>query len=266
MKGTNGLSCGSTVRRARNEKTSLPMNDAMDREGSPVSRLNPSPDKSWKSAILAALFTRRERWTLTWAGRFVIMGFVTLLTVALGRGLCAFLAISSPVGGQFLVVEGWMPAYAYREAAEHFRKGDYRRIIDVGAWDWDAYGERREHFGGEKLIRFGVPSDLIVTAHTDEVQQDRTFHAALTVKRWLQRQDLRTTSIDIVTVGPHARRSRFLYEGALGSEIKVGVFAVDDRRFDPTQWWRSSVGVRTTIGELIAYLYARLFFFSSAAP
>lgn len=239
-------------------KTGLPKNGSAVCPG-PLTSASPAR-KSWKSAILAALFVRRERWTLTWTGRLLIMTSVAALTVFLARGAFAFLAITSPVGGQFLVVEGWMPAYAYREAAAHFRKGGYRKVIAAGVLDWDEGGELREHFGGEKLIRFGVPSDLVVTTSSDEIQRDRTFHAAMAVKHWLQGQGLRTTSIDIVTIGAHSRRSRLLYVNALGNEVKVGVIALEDRRFDPNHWWRSSVGVRTVVGESIAYLYARIFF------
>ena len=243
-------------------KTGLPKSDSTDGPGSLTSSPPSPPHQSWRSAVLAALFVLRERWTLTWTGRLLILTSVTALTVILARGLCAFLAITSPVGGQFLVVEGWMPAYAYREAAAQFRKGAYRKIIAAGVLqeDWDAGGEVREHFGGEKLIRFGVPSDLVVTTSSDEVQRDRTFHAAMAVKRWLQEQGLRTTSIDVVTLGPHARRSRLLYENALGNEVKVGVIAVEDRRFDPNHWWQSSAGVRAVVDESIAYLYSRIFF------
>lgn len=213
-----------------------------------------------QSAILAALIVRRERWVLTWKGRLLVLAVVAPLTVILGRGAGAFLAITSPVGGQFLIVEGWMPTYAYREAAAQFRKGGYQKAIAAGTLDWDASGELRHHFGGEKLIRFGVARELVVTTSSDEIRHDRTFHAAMAVKRWLQDQGLQATSIDIVTIGPHARRSRLLYEKALGAEVKVGVIAVEDRRFAPNHWWRSSVGVRAVIGEAIAYVYARLFF------
>jgi uncharacterized SAM-binding protein YcdF (DUF218 family) len=213
-------------------------------------------------AALAALFVRRERWTLTWTGRLLTLAVLVAVTVMLGRGLCGFLAITSPVGGQFLVVEGWMPAYAYREAAAQFHKGGYRKIIAAGVIqeDEDADGDLREHFGGEKLIQFGVPSDLVVTASSEEVNRDRTFHSAKAVKRWLQEHGLRTASIDVITVGPHARRSRLLYEKALGNEIQVGVISVEDRQFDPNHWWRSSAGARRVIDELIAYLYARTLF------
>lgn len=214
------------------------------------------------SAALAALFVRRERWTLTWTGRLLTLSVVVALTIILGRGLCGFLAITSPVGGQILVAEGWMPVYAYREAAALFRKGGYRKIIVAESTreDEDAEPELRERSGAEKLVYFGVPTDLVVTASSGEVHRDRTFHSAMAVKTWLQEQGLRTASIDVVTVGPHARRSRLLFEKALGDEFQVGIISIEDRRFDPNHWWRSSAGVRRVIDELIAYLYARTLF------
>ena len=61
-------------------------------------------------------------------------------------------------------------------------------------------------------------------------------------------------------MGPHARRSRLLYEEALGGEFKIGIIALADRRFDPEHWWRSSEGVRAVVDDTVAYLYARLYF------
>lgn len=219
--------------------------------------------KSWKSTTFAVFFVRRQHWTMTWMGRLTLLAAAAALTVILSRELCTFLAVTSPAGGQFLVVESWMPTYAYREAAALFRKNGYDKAIVAGVLDWDENGELGEHFGGEKLIRFGVPSDQVVTMSSNEVQWDRTFHAAMAVKQWLQEQGMRAKSIDVVTIGPHARRSRLLFEKALGSEVKVGVIAVQDRRFNPTFWWRSSVGVRAVVGEMIAYVYIRIFFFST---
>jgi DUF218 domain len=214
------------------------------------------------SAAMAALLVRRERWTLTWAGKLLALVVMAALTVLAARGLCGFLAINSPVGGSFLVVEGWMPDYVFRAAASQFRRGGYRRIITVGTTSEDADGEKDlpEYFEVERLINFGVPVDLISTASSEEVYRDRTFHSATAVEQWLHVQGLRAASIDVVTIGPHARRSRLLYEKALGDDVRVGVISVEDRRFDPDHWWRSSAGVRTVVDELIAYLYARIIF------
>ena len=37
-----------------------------------------------------------------------------------------------------------------------------------------------------------------------------------------------------------------------------GIIAVEDQDYDSKRWWESSDGVRTVIGEMIAYVYARL--------
>jgi len=214
------------------------------------------------SSALTALVVRRERWTLTWTGRLATLTFVAVVVLFVGRGLCGFLAITSPVGGQVLVVEGWMPVYAYREAAALFRQGGYRTIIAAGTTseDEDAVGDLRERSGGEKLVYFGVPSELVVTVSPQEAYRDRTFHSAIAVKEWLRAQGLQTAAIDVVTLGPHARRSRLLYRKAFVDEVQVGVISIADRRFDPNHWWRSSSGVRRVIDELVAYLYARILF------
>jgi hypothetical protein len=214
------------------------------------------------SAVLQRFLVRRQRWTLTWTGGLLTLTVAVVLVLMLARGLSAFLAVSSPIGGQFLVVEGWMPTYVYREAAAQFRKGGYGRVIAVRVTRDDAgiESDLPEHSGAEKMIDFGVPSDLVSTAASEEVYRDRTFHAATAVKLWLQQQGFRDASVDLVTLGPHARRSRLLYEKALGDGVRVGVISIEDRRFDPDHWWRSSNGVRTVVDELIAYLYARIVF------
>ena len=212
--------------------------------------------------IPGAFFVRRERWTLTWAGMLLMLATVTILVAAGLRDLYSFLAISSPIHGQFLVVEGWMPSYAYRETVAEFAKGKYTKVIAVGVLheNGNAGGDRDEDFGADRLISFGIPADIVVTASNGAVQRDRTFHAAIALKEWLQRQDIRKASIDVVSLGPHARRSRLLYQEALGDDVSVGIIALDQRGIDPGHWWRTSEGARSVITEAIGYVYARFFY------
>lgn len=51
-----------------------------------------------------------------------------------------------------------------------------------------------------------------------------------------------------------------LYEMAIGEKARVGVIALEPESYNPDRWWTSSAGVRTLIGETIAYLYYRIFF------
>lgn len=214
---------------------------------------------------MGKLFVRRQRWGLTWGGRLLVLGMVAVVGVIAGRNLCSFLSVSNPVAGQFLVVEGWMPIYAYREAASEFRGGGYDKAIAARTLerDGDLATDLEQHSGAEKLLRFGIPPERVVEVSYPQVHRDRTFHAAVAVRKWLQDQGMRSASIDVVTVGPHARRSRLLYQKALGDGFEVGVISLDDRRFDPSHWWRSSEGARSVVEEFLAYLYVRMFFSAS---
>ena len=73
------------------------------------------------------------------------------------------------------------------------------------------------------------------------------------------------SSINVLTEGAHARRTRLLYQKAFGKNVAVGVVAISNPNYDPTQWWRYSDGVREVIGESIAYVYARFFVYSSVS-
>ncbi|MCX7900606.1 MAG: hypothetical protein N2444_11140, partial [Methylocystis sp.] len=83
------------------------------------------------------LFKRRERWTLTWRGWLLAAGISFASLATLAAQLNDFLSTNAPVGGEYLVVEGWMPAFAYREAAQRFRSGAYKKIIAAAVLDED---------------------------------------------------------------------------------------------------------------------------------
>ena len=162
-----------------------------------------------------------------------------------------------------MVVEGWLPRYAYREAARRFLEGHYGRIIVAGVPD-DDYRHpgdgTPDDFGVAELIASGVRPGDVYTAVAENATRDRTYHAALATKRALESQGMSASTIDVVTVGAHARRSQFLFAKALGEDRDIGVIGIGERRYDTAHWWRSSEGVRTVLGETIAYAYARFIF------
>jgi hypothetical protein len=83
---------------------------------------------------------------------------------------------------------------------------------------------------------------------------------AVALKKELEREGVSTAKITVISFGPHSRRSRLLYQFAFGPSTQVGMIGVMPHDFDPDHWWRTSAGVRTVIGECIAYAYARLLF------
>jgi hypothetical protein len=92
------------------------------------------------------------------------------------------------------------------------------------------------------------------------VEKDRTYTMAHAIRQRLEADGVSTSRINVVTFGPHARRSRLLYEEAFGPHSDIGVLPITSRDFDPRHWWTTSDGVRTMIGEAVAYAYARLVF------
>jgi hypothetical protein len=84
----------------------------------------------------------------------------------------------------------------------------------------------------------------------------------LAVRKWLADNRIQAASIDVVSYGPHARRSRLLYQKAFGRSARVGVAAMEPDGYEGRYWWRNSEGVRDTLSETFAYVYAR-FLFSS---
>jgi len=72
--------------------------------------------------------------------------------------------------------------------------------------------------------------------------------------------------VQLITEGLHARRSRLMFQRALGKQVQVGVSAIGGRDYDPEHWWRYSAGVRGVIGETVAYLYAVVLFHPGREP
>ena len=82
---------------------------------------------------LFRLTTIRERRVLTpvgWAALSIAFGFVLVLIILFVH---PFLAPTKPVGGDILVVDGWLPDYALEKVKERFQQGSYQLLVTTGA-------------------------------------------------------------------------------------------------------------------------------------
>lgn len=194
---------------------------------------------------------------------------VTVLGVGVGRQLHEFLAMNKRVTGGVLVVEGWAPDYTLQQVMAEFKGGPREKVfVTGGPIEWGAllsehktYAER----GAAILLKMGMPENVVQPVPAPRVQQDRTYACARALRQWSREHNFPLRKVQVVTEGPHARRSRLLFAKALGRDVEVGVTAVPILDYDPDKWWRSSAGVRGVIGELLAYCYARLFFWSDGS-
>jgi uncharacterized SAM-binding protein YcdF (DUF218 family) len=190
-------------------------------------------------------------------------------TVLVLANLYSFLAVTDRVPTRILVMEGWVHPYAARAAVEEFRNGGYERIFTTGGPVVGKGGyindfQTAASVGADLLKNEGVPSHVVQMVPSRVLGRDRTYSSAVALKNWARQHHLQLRSINLLTEGAHARRSRLLFKEALGDDVKVGVIAVPSPDFDAKHWWRYSEGVEDVVDEAVGYLYAKIFFYPDA--
>jgi hypothetical protein len=219
---------------------------------------NVSEKKGW------GLWHRRVCLVPTWRG-WLLLAFVFGVVMYVGiRGAYGFLAVTDPRPGGVLVVEGWAADYALEAAVADFKQFSYEKVyvtggpIEFGAplSSYKTYAE----LGTATLLAIGMSSNVVQAVPAPRVKQDRTYACAVALKKWADEHGVQLTRINLMTVGPHARRSRLLFQKSFGKEMPIGIVAIPEPDYDTKHWWRSSLGFRAVTGETIAYLYARFLF------
>ena len=213
------------------------------------------------------LFKKREITIPTWRG-WLLIAFITIpLFVGGCRELHPFLAVTDSRSGEIFVVEGWASDSVLQLAMQEVKTNRYTMVcvtggpIDVGAplFEYKTYAER----GAAILQGLGMETNLLRAVPAPRVKQDRTYISAVSLKRWLDVQGISPKRVNILTQGPHARRSWLMFKQALGNDVEVGVISALPADYEPSEWWRTSAGVRSTIGELLGYVYIKVFFRAS---
>ena len=217
-----------------------------------------------EAPIAWGLMQRRSCLVPTFRGSLVFI----LVMAALGAfGLLRigpFLSMNERVSGGVLVVEGWVPDTILNAAIREFRNNHYDRLYVTGlpVTQGAPLSEYKNyaHIGAASLIKLGLQTNEVQAVPTGRIRRDRTYAMALSLKHWLREHGLAPAKVTVMTGGPHARRSRLMFEKALGKGVTVGVISVPPDGYDEAHWWHYSEGVRGIIGETLAYLYARFLF------
>lgn len=212
-----------------------------------------------------SIVKKKEGWVATWFGNLLKLLIYILIIILLVKSIHPFLAKTKPVESKILVLEGFIPDFAIAAAVPIFKTGQYELMIISGKKKLKgAYADEYENDGLQSaatLKAMGFDTTKIkVISIGDDIVKDRTYESALAIKRWLHKSD-NPNNFNVVTIGCHARRSHLLFQKAMGDDADVGIIAVEDIRYNPDKWWRSSMGFRSVIDETVAYIYARFFFY-----
>ena len=211
------------------------------------------------------ILTRKERWGLSWRGWLIVILPPMLTAGSLVLTVHPFLSVTHRVDADVLVVEGWVHEYAIVAGVEEFKSGHYPRVYATGGPVTGSGGYTTDlntaaNVGAELLRKAGVPAESVQMVPSHLMGRDRTYDSALALRDWFQERKMPVRSINVVTEGIHARRTRLLFQKAFGDGVRVGIIAVPNPDYDHRRWWFCSEGVRDVVGEGIAYAYARLFF------
>jgi uncharacterized SAM-binding protein YcdF (DUF218 family) len=221
-----------------------------------------------RKRALGGVLVRQYRWGLSRSAKLFLLVVIVTLVVVTFWNVYPFLAVTQRVDADVLVVEGWAHPYAMRVSAEEFQNHSYRRAFTTGGPVVGNGGYVNDYqtsasVGAELLKKAGVPAELVQMVPSHIIGRDRTYSSAIALRDWLREHDMQVRRLNIVTEAAHARRTRLLFEKALGSNVVVGVIAVPSPDFDARRWWRYSEGVEEVVTEGVAYLYAKFFFLPS---
>src|SRR5438552_7309214 len=212
------------------------------------------------------IVTRKERWGFSWRGWLIVLAVVILTFSLCWLRIYPFLAVTHRVETNVLVVEGWIHEYAIRAAVEEFRSGSYQRVFTTGGPVEGSGGYINDYntsasVGADLLKKYGLGNGSLQMVPTRVMNRDRTYGSAIALRNWFREHNVRVRGINVLTENVHARRSRLLFEEALGRDVKVGIIAVPNPDYNPSRWWCYSQGVKDVFSEGIAYLYAKFLFY-----
>ncbi len=191
----------------------------------------------------------------------VLIGLVMLRLTLFD--LHPFLAKNAPIVTDVLVVEGWLPDYAIEAAMAEFKLSEYKVLITVGApMPRGAYLSEYKTFAelaAATLLALGFDPAQLQVVPTASVLEGRTHNAAMALKQhFIDSCELSSiASMNVFTLGPHGRRTQRVFSQVFPTPTQVGIISTEILAYDQSSWWRSSEGVRTMMGEAMAYLFQR---------
>jgi uncharacterized SAM-binding protein YcdF (DUF218 family) len=150
---------------------------------------------------------------------------------------------------------------------EEFRRGSYQRIFTTGGPVIGSGGyindfQTSASVGADLLKHAGVPPEFVEMVPSRVMDRDRTYGSAVALREWFRQHNMAVHSINVITEDVHARRTRFVFQKALGDKVAVGIIAIPNPDYNAKHWWRYSAGVKDVVSEAAAYAYTRFLFYS----
>jgi hypothetical protein len=211
---------------------------------------------------LPKLYKKKDCIRLTWFSYLILIFVFGVGIKIVANSLYDFLSPIEKTSSKVLVIEGWIDDFAVEVAYGIYKNEQYDLIITTGGPL--EIGYLATHFVStanlckQTFICLGMDSNQIISVPRDHTLDERTYHSAIALKDWLKVNRPDIENFNLVSLGPHSRRSWFLFQKAMPEKV-IGIIAIRDKRFSAKQWWKSSKGTRTILTETIGYFYVLFF-------
>jgi hypothetical protein len=103
-----------------------------------------------------------------------------------------------------------------------------------------------------KLIVMGIDSSRISAVSADKVSFNRTLTSALAFRNWLTINEKSVTGINIISLGPHARRTWMTYNKILHEQCRIGIISIPEESGEQISGFRKAL---TTLRETLGIIY-----------
>jgi hypothetical protein len=117
---------------------------------------------------------------------------------------------------------------------------------------WPTYA----HHAARRLRELGLVHQQIIPVPAVATELGRTWGNAEAFAGKAQADGV--TTVDVISMGVHARRSRTVFQKAAGGSVRVGVIALPDPEAPPESWWRTRIGWIRLFKEMAGLPMARL--------
>lgn len=208
-------------------------------------------------------------------------GVVFLALAFAGMGLHDYLAVTDANGAGVLVVEAWSPPEALAAVPQWIARGRYQHVVVVG------YPRSEKETGSTsdaaiaELVRLGCDRSSLVNVKASFEQTRlpyvlvaqfpfgsaatargiwtrKTYASVEAVAHWLPAAGDAVRTVDVFTVGVHARRSWMLYRRLLEPRYRVGIIAGPVMYYDRRRWFVSKDGLRLVSRNLAGCVYVKV--------
>ena len=104
------------------------------------------------------------------------------------------------------------------------------------------------HHAKELLVDLGIDEEKITVVPVMEAEEGRTKSNAMAFAKAIGSGSVR--SVDVISMGLHARRSMREFQRACGERIEMGVIAIEDPEAPAETWWRTKTGWLKLLKEI----------------